>query len=97
MKQDKPKPQALVQQTVTDRAVLVKSHPDFRYSKCTGRKKALCVSHRYPHAIYAIITEKFRHKIGINYRGQSNELRGCINDARHMRDFLISMCALVRL
>ncbi|KAK0213413.1 caspase domain-containing protein [Desarmillaria ectypa] len=41
----------------------------FRYSKCTGRKKALC--------------------IGINYRGQRHELRGCINDARHIRDFLI--------
>ncbi|KAL0961023.1 hypothetical protein HGRIS_006015 [Hohenbuehelia grisea] len=42
---------------------------DFQYSRCTGRKKALC--------------------IGINYRGQPNELRGCINDARHVRDFLI--------
>ncbi|KAK0207223.1 caspase domain-containing protein [Armillaria fumosa] len=41
----------------------------FRYSKCTGRKKALC--------------------IGINYLGQRHELRGCINDARHIRDFLI--------
>jgi len=44
-------------------------HPDFRYSNCTGRKKALC--------------------IGINYRGQKNELRGCINDARDVRDFLV--------
>ncbi|KAG6916975.1 Ca(2+)-dependent cysteine protease [Tephrocybe rancida] len=42
----------------------------FQYSKCTGRKKALC--------------------IGINYQGQPNELRGCINDAKHVRDFLIS-------
>ncbi|PBK87185.1 peptidase C14 [Armillaria gallica] len=41
----------------------------FSYSKCTGRKKALC--------------------IGINYRGQSRELKGCINDARHIWDFLI--------
>ncbi|KAK0224522.1 caspase domain-containing protein [Armillaria nabsnona] len=41
----------------------------FIYSKCNGRKKALC--------------------IGINYRGQSRELKGCINDARHIRDFLI--------
>ncbi|KAK0431431.1 caspase domain-containing protein [Armillaria borealis] len=41
----------------------------FRYSKCTGRKKALC--------------------IGINYRGQRHELRGCINDAKHIRNFLI--------
>ncbi|KAJ6628363.1 peptidase C14, caspase domain-containing protein [Mycena sp. CBHHK59/15] len=27
--------------------------------------------------------------IGINYRGQPNELRGCINDAKHVFDFLI--------
>ncbi|KAF8883816.1 caspase domain-containing protein [Infundibulicybe gibba] len=27
--------------------------------------------------------------IGINYRGQANELRGCINDAKHVREFLI--------
>ncbi|KAF8996422.1 caspase domain-containing protein [Cyathus striatus] len=43
--------------------------PTFQYSKCTGRKKALC--------------------IGINYLGQANELRGCINDAKHVREFLI--------
>ncbi|KAF9053145.1 peptidase C14, caspase domain-containing protein [Panaeolus papilionaceus] len=43
--------------------------PQFQYSRCTGRRKALC--------------------IGINYRGQPNELRGCINDARHVREFLI--------
>ncbi|KAK0449071.1 peptidase C14, caspase domain-containing protein, partial [Desarmillaria tabescens] len=40
-----------------------------QYSRCTGRKKALC--------------------IGINYHGQPYTLRGCINDARHLRDFLI--------
>ncbi|PCH37127.1 hypothetical protein WOLCODRAFT_83448 [Wolfiporia cocos MD-104 SS10] len=39
------------------------------YSKCTGRKKALC--------------------IGINYRGQSRELHGCINDAKNVSHFLI--------
>ncbi|KAK0201273.1 peptidase C14, caspase domain-containing protein [Desarmillaria ectypa] len=44
-------------------------HDHFQYSKCTGRKKALC--------------------IGINYHGQSYELQGCINDTRHLRDFLI--------
>ncbi|KAF8875085.1 peptidase C14 [Gymnopilus junonius] len=44
-------------------------NPHFQYSKCTGRKKALC--------------------IGINYRGQANELRGCINDAKNVRNFLI--------
>ncbi|KIY73849.1 hypothetical protein CYLTODRAFT_416504 [Cylindrobasidium torrendii FP15055 ss-10] len=41
----------------------------FQYSKCTGRKRALC--------------------IGINYLGMNEALRGCINDARHVREFLI--------
>ncbi|KAG7096706.1 hypothetical protein E1B28_004120 [Marasmius oreades] len=40
----------------------------FQYSRCTGRKRALC--------------------IGINYTGQDKPLRGCINDAIHVRDFL---------
>ncbi|TEB29231.1 hypothetical protein FA13DRAFT_1632294 [Coprinellus micaceus] len=44
--------------------------PYIHYSKCTGRRKALC--------------------IGINYTGQRNELRGCVNDAKRMRKFLIS-------
>ncbi|KAJ8689715.1 hypothetical protein PTI98_012589 [Pleurotus ostreatus] len=41
----------------------------YRYSRCTGRKKAVC--------------------IGINYIGSSNELKGCINDAWRVRDFLV--------
>lgn len=41
----------------------------FEYSRCTGKKRALC--------------------IGINYTGQDRPLRGCVNDARHMREFLI--------
>ncbi|KAF8997281.1 peptidase C14, caspase catalytic [Cyathus striatus] len=41
----------------------------FSFSKCTGRKKGVC--------------------IGINYDGQSRELKGCVNDARHMRDYLV--------
>ncbi|KAJ7302298.1 caspase domain-containing protein [Mycena albidolilacea] len=45
----------------------VSSH--FLYSKCTGRRRALC--------------------IGINYRGQSHELHGCINDAKHVFSFLV--------
>ena len=28
-------------------------------------------------------------QIGINYTSQPNALRGCINDARHVRDFLV--------
>jgi uncharacterized caspase-like protein len=42
----------------------------FQYSRCTGRKKALC--------------------IGINYRGQQNELRGCVSDAKKVSKFLIT-------
>ncbi|KAJ7258390.1 caspase domain-containing protein [Mycena haematopus] len=45
------------------------SMPHFMYSKCTGRRRALC--------------------IGINYHGQSHELRGCINDAKHVFSFLV--------
>ncbi|KAJ6568035.1 caspase domain-containing protein [Mycena vulgaris] len=41
----------------------------FMYSKCTGRRRALC--------------------IGINYHGQRHELRGCINDAKHVFNFLV--------
>ncbi|KAF8518458.1 peptidase C14, caspase domain-containing protein [Gautieria morchelliformis] len=44
--------------------------PYFKYSQCTGKKKALC--------------------IGINYVGQSGELRGCHNDARNLVNFLCS-------
>ncbi|KJA15538.1 hypothetical protein HYPSUDRAFT_149011 [Hypholoma sublateritium FD-334 SS-4] len=44
-------------------------NPDFRYSTCSGRRKAVC--------------------IGVNYLGQQHELRGCINDAKHVRRFLI--------
>jgi len=40
----------------------------YQYSKCNGRKKALC--------------------IGINYRGQQAELKGCINDALNVKRFL---------
>ncbi|OCH91748.1 hypothetical protein OBBRIDRAFT_791973 [Obba rivulosa] len=45
------------------------SPPSFQYSKCTGRRKAVC--------------------IGINYYGQPNQLHGCVNDARNVRNFLI--------
>ncbi|KAJ7085556.1 caspase domain-containing protein [Mycena epipterygia] len=44
-------------------------HPQFMYSRCTGRRRALC--------------------IGTNYRGQSHELRGCVNDAKHIFSFLV--------
>ncbi|KAJ7112698.1 caspase domain-containing protein [Mycena epipterygia] len=47
----------------------IPSGPRFQYSKCTGRRRALC--------------------IGINYRGQRHELRGCVNDAKHVFSFLV--------
>ncbi|KAF5312952.1 hypothetical protein D9619_003804 [Psilocybe cf. subviscida] len=56
------------QLTYVPRPSAAAQHPAFEYSKCTGRRRALC--------------------IGINYLGQTNELRGCINDAKHVRDFL---------
>jgi len=44
---------------------------DFCWSRCTGKKKAVCV--------------------GINYVGQKDELKGCANDARNMRQFLMDI------
>ncbi|KAJ6018621.1 hypothetical protein N7522_000688 [Penicillium canescens] len=44
------------------------SNYNFRYSACTGRRKALL--------------------IGINYAGQPNALKGCINDVTNMSNFL---------
>lgn len=44
------------------------AHYHFRYSTCTGRRRALL--------------------IGINYFGQPNQLRGCINDVTNMSIFL---------
>ena|SRR6266511_3791274 len=34
-------------------------------------------------------TDLFQLQIGINYTSQPNALRGCVNDARHVRDFLV--------
>ncbi|KAJ7636548.1 caspase domain-containing protein [Roridomyces roridus] len=31
----------------------------------------------------------FRSQIGINYRGQKHELRGCVNDSKHCFNFLV--------
>ncbi|KAI0260772.1 caspase domain-containing protein [Gloeopeniophorella convolvens] len=45
------------------------THPLFRHSRCTGRRKAVCV--------------------GINYTGSSNELQGCVNDARNIYQFIM--------
>lgn len=58
------------------------------YSKCTGTKKALCV--RLVSASIDITKlPTYRRQIGINYRGQANQLYGCVNDARNVQNFLI--------
>jgi hypothetical protein len=62
----------------------------FQYSRCTGRKKALCVGISSCIALHARLN-CLPPKIGINYLGQRNELRGCVNDAKNVRKFLISM------
>ncbi|EAU87861.2 metacaspase-1 [Coprinopsis cinerea okayama7 len=54
---------------IQDYLKVIPLNPEYTSSRCTRRKRALC--------------------IGINYVGQKDELRGCANDARHMRDFLI--------
>ncbi|KAG2072087.1 hypothetical protein BDR04DRAFT_1097401 [Suillus decipiens] len=63
-------PQQQVQPHVHQQVVHHNGHVHFQYSKCTGRKKALC--------------------IGINYQGQRRELRGCVNDAHSVKQFLTS-------
>jgi hypothetical protein len=62
-------------------------NPDFQYSKCTGRRRALCVC-LHSFFFFASWSDCYL-KIGINYRGQENELRGCINDAKNVRRFLM--------
>lgn len=67
---------------------------DFKYSKCTGRKRAVCVSifrARYGSilAVNAWLSKLSIAQVGINYVGQKDELKGCANDARNMREFLI--------
>ncbi|EMD32357.1 hypothetical protein CERSUDRAFT_161724 [Gelatoporia subvermispora B] len=61
-----PSPASVIYRLVSPQPQLL---PSFQYSKCTGKKKALC--------------------IGINYYGQSDQLYGCINDAKNVRKFLI--------
>lgn len=68
--------------------------PFFQYSQCTGKKKALCVSYfgrsaRNVHVFLPI------YQIGINYFGTQSELKGCINDAQNVRNFLCSKRILV--
>lgn len=66
----------------------VASQIAWKYSRCTGRRKALCVSctFHYPsHTLTFLFSQ-----IGINYLGSSHELKGCINDAIAVQRFLTS-------
>ncbi len=38
------------------------------------------------------LNKKFAVLIGINYVGTNNELNGCINDANHLKTFLVDKC-----
>jgi hypothetical protein len=62
--------------------------PFFQYSQCTGKKKALCV--RRMQFFYAALLDICYIQIGINYIGQTGQLRGCINDVTNVVNFLIS-------
>jgi len=62
--------------------------PFFQYSQCTGARKALLVSFPYSISVGCSMADP---KIGINYVGQSGELRGCINDAHNVQKFLIGL------
>lgn len=63
------------------------SHPLFRHSRCTGKRKAICVR-ALPDAFELRL---MRTQVGINYTGQKNELQGCVNDARNMYQFLMGL------
>jgi hypothetical protein len=68
---------------------LVSSVPDaFKYSTCTGRRRALCVRCAPPPKAPGGAADAEMTQIGINYAGKPNALRGCVNDARNVRKFL---------
>ncbi len=62
-------------------------HPNFQFSNCTGRKRAVCVSLESVH--YTFRYSLYALKVGINYTGQNSQLDGCVNDAKNMHRFLI--------
>jgi hypothetical protein len=63
--------------------------PDaFKYSTCTGRRRALCVRRAPPSKALGGAADGATVQIGINYAGTPNALRGCVNDARNVRKFL---------
>ena len=77
------------------RRKLTRSGPRAVYSKCTGKKKAVCVcgfgtSCPSP-APNFMLTNVTSAQIGINYTGMAGRLKGCINDAKNVCKFLISM------
>ena len=63
------------------------TQPFFQYSQCTGKKKALCVCSLI---LIGDQSSTSIFQIGINYFGQTAELKGCINDANNMQAFLCS-------
>lgn len=60
----------------------------YQYSQCNGRKRALCVCDPSAPVTSMCSSNASRPQIGINYFGQSAELKGCINDARNVSQFL---------
>jgi hypothetical protein len=62
----------------------------FKYSACTGRRRALCVRR----AVDSDGREGADGvaQIGINYAGTPNALLGCVNDARNVRNHLLRTC-----
>ena len=63
--------------------------PHFCWSQCTGQRKAVCVSISFSTPQY-FFSQGSLLQVGINYVGQKNQLKGCANDAQHMRYFLMS-------
>lgn len=47
----------------------------------------VCIFYFYSR-VKMMLTETMSIKIGINYTGTDRQLDGCVNDARHVRDFL---------
>ncbi len=52
-------------------------------------ESAVCRSHFHPARDVTQCLTSYCPQIGINYRGQPNQLYGCVNDARNVQNFLI--------
>jgi len=75
---------------VKDYLKLLPPHPEWQPSKLSGKRKAVCVCN----CSNSLLDDRYLFfiKIGINYVGQAKALKGCFNDAKSMREFLISDC-----